>query len=110
MPSGWRKVFHNIFQKHQSFGYSDISRAYTLTIGTEVTMSAIRDRVRRFVEQGFMSGSADSGFTFTPLAVEKFGLDKTSPNENGATEVAPEAEGIGVAAPVSSWSNPKPSW
>lgn len=106
----WRGVFHSIFKRLDRFGYAEISNFYAETTGKGVTMSAIRDRVRRFIEQGYMAGSADSGFSFTPLAIEKFGLEKASPKENGAAKAAPEAGQVSGETLPYPWIKPQPSW
>jgi hypothetical protein len=106
----WRDVFHSLFQGSDAFSYGIISKIYTATTDSVVTMAAIRDRVRRFVEQGFLVGNPETGFTLTPLAISKFGLTKDSPNENGAAEATPEAGTEGVAPPYVPFSASQPSW
>lgn len=86
----WRDVMPGLRALRRSFKYADMASCYTEMHKTEITMSAVRDRARNFVELGYFEALSDGSFEFTEFAIEKFGLNKIAQNENGATKAAPE--------------------
>jgi len=51
--------------------------------GIDADISGVRDRVRFFIESGFMDGTAEDGFAVTTDAAERFGFKHDDVNEFG---------------------------
>jgi hypothetical protein len=74
----WREVLARIYLMEEPLTYQQITDLAN-GAGISVGVSGVRERMRRFVEQGFVTRSAIGTHTVTPEAVEKFRLSPEQP-------------------------------
>jgi hypothetical protein len=66
----WREVLRVLYMLAEGRSYEGIAELAEKA-GIEATLGSVRERVRRFVEAGFLARSP-GGFVATPLAAERF--------------------------------------
>ena len=109
----WRTVLEKAYRMGRRFAYDDVQIIYTMEHEKALELSSVRDRVRNFIEWGFVEGTPETGFTVTDLAVSRFNFSKPSPasEENGSHSSdasEPSAQGWSVSPPQPSiWRNPQ---
>lgn len=69
----WRSVLETLWEASERSSYADIHALAELH-GIKAALASVRDRVRNFVESGFLDGDADSGFSVTQAAADRFGF------------------------------------
>jgi hypothetical protein len=74
----WRKILGTAFHRNTPLSYEDIA-VIAEEHDVKVAMPSVRERVRRLVSSGFLSGDSASGFMVTEDAVKRFNFT----NENG---------------------------
>lgn len=100
----WRVVLEKAYQLGRAVSYQDVQTLYAQEHGKERDLSSIRDRIRNFIESGFITGTPETGFTVTDVAVAKFSFSKpTQASEGngslGSDASEPSAQGWGVSPP-----------
>ena len=107
----WRKVLERALQLNQRFSYQDVQRVYRLEHEKTLELSSIRDRVRNFIELGYIDGTPEDGFLVTELAVSKFNFSKPAKaseenGSHGSNASEPSAQGWDVSpSQPSIWGN-----
>jgi hypothetical protein len=83
----WRDALRTIYGKGR-VPYSVIHDTYTKVTNTQITFSAVRDRVREMVRMGHMLGDAQTGFEVTESAAIRFEFVKDA-EPTGSNEIEP---------------------
>ena len=80
ISSEWRQVLASLYLMGGKQSYVEIDKV-AKSQGLNLDMSSVRERVRHFVEKGYLEGSAAEGFEVTWDAMEKFGFKReTAPD------------------------------
>lgn len=69
----WRSVLQDMYFTGGRFDYPSIHELARQN-GIQVEMSSTRERVRRFLDQGYLMGDSNIGFSATVEAAERFGF------------------------------------
>jgi hypothetical protein len=72
----WREVLGTLAASPAANSYEDIRAAANLH-DMDVEMGSVRERVRKFIDFGYLMKNPDGKFSVTVDAVRKFGLSKT---------------------------------
>ena len=113
ISSLWRKILKAAYQSGKAQSYQEMRAIYEKEHGSAPDLSSIRDRMRNFIEWGFVEGTPDTGFTVTEVAAKKFSFERpeqasegNGPHGSDASE--PSARGWGVSPPQPSiFGNPQ---
>lgn len=104
----WRGVLQEMYFRGGRFDYPTI-HDLTRNHGIQVEMSSTRERVRRFIEQGYLSGHADIGFSVTLEAAERFGFaHREEAPADSHPQGASEPSGESGTSPEPAHSAPQP--
>lgn len=85
----WKQILADMLPIGSAHAYADVQRLATAR-GMVMKMPSIRDRVRKFVEAGYLSRAEDGRVSLTTAAITKFGLDE--PRKISASPEVEEAE------------------
>jgi hypothetical protein len=86
-PGAISKEWQQVLRKIAVYGFvKDYGSIYEIALhsGIDIDPSSARDRVRSFVQLGYLLHDQEHGFAVTPLAISRFGFD-------GGPEIAGES-------------------
>ena len=108
---GWRTILGSLYSGGP-YAYRDfLAAAHRHNIQTNAT--AVRDRVRALVANGFLAGNSQDGFTVTETAAERFEFanqDRATLTNEAASATPPWLKEIGPKATASSPTIPATPW
>lgn len=89
ISNDWRVILREMHKQTSPLSYQDIADI-SGQLGFNIQMASVRDRTRNLLRSAFLSGTPESGFVVTQVAVERFGFTKENVKPAGFAEANAE--------------------
>jgi hypothetical protein len=84
----WKEVLSTLYMMGGKYTYAQIHETAT-KLNMTLDIASTRERIRLFVERGFMAGNPTDGFEVTWDAMEKFGFKRDTAPDGAETVKGP---------------------